>query len=113
MTNKITHTQGPWEILPEECDKPYIRIRGSVLGRRYKIANVLTPTYEGVRPEEAEETRCNARLIAAAPDLLEALKGLYEETADYLKRNNLDGINNQHMRLARIALRKALPDYET
>jgi hypothetical protein len=61
-------------MLPEECDKPYIRIRGTRLGGRYKIANVLTPTYDGLHQREAEETRANARLIAAAPDLLEALK---------------------------------------
>lgn len=69
------HTPGPWKILAEGCDKPYIRIRGSRLGGRFKIANVLTPVYEGMLSKEAEETRANAHLIAAAPDLLEALKG--------------------------------------
>ncbi len=68
------HTQGPWEALPEEGDRAYIRVRGTRLGSRYKIANVLTPVYEGVHEREAEETRANASLIAAAPDLLEALK---------------------------------------
>ena len=70
------HTPGPWQVLPEECDKPYIRVRGTALGCLYKIANVVTPTYEGVRPEEAQETRANARLIAAAPDLLKSLKAM-------------------------------------
>ena len=65
------HTPGPWGTLPEECDKPYIRVRGTVLGMRYKVANVITPIYDGVHEREAEETRANARLIAAAPDLLE------------------------------------------
>ena len=73
---KITHTAGPWQALPEECDKPYIRVRGTALGGRYKIANVMTPTYDGVHPREAEETRRNAQLIAAAPELLAALEGL-------------------------------------
>jgi len=68
------HTHGPWVALPEECDKPYIRIRGTLLGGRYKIANVLTPIYEGVHEREAKETRANARIIEAAPELLEALK---------------------------------------
>ena len=72
----IKHTKGSWEILPEECDKPYIRIRGTYLGGRYKIANVVTPVFDGVSPKEAEETRANARLIAAAPELLEALQEL-------------------------------------
>lgn len=67
------HTRGPWQVLPEEVDKPYIRIRGTVLGGRYRVANVLTPTYEGVHEREAVETRANARLIAAAPYLFAEL----------------------------------------
>lgn len=76
MIRKTTHTKGPWQVLPEECDKPYIRVRGTGLGGRYKIANVMTPTFDGVPPCEAEETRRNAQLIAAAPELLAALEGL-------------------------------------
>ena len=64
------HTPGPWQTKPEECGVPYIRVRGTVLGGRHKIANVITPVYEGVHQRELEETRANARLIAAAPDLL-------------------------------------------
>jgi hypothetical protein len=71
------HTQGQWSVLPEECDKPYIRIRGNRLGGRYKIANVVTPIYDGAGSQEAEETRANARLIAAAPELLEALQEMF------------------------------------
>ncbi len=73
MAEKAQHTQGPWAILPEECDRPYIRIRGN-LGSRYKVANVITPVYDGSTEREAEETRANARLIAAAPDLLIEVK---------------------------------------
>ena len=82
------HTPGPWASLPDECDKPYIRIRGTQLGSRYKIANVLTPVYEGAHEREAKETRANARLIAAAPDLLEAAKlviAWYEAEDDHSK----------------------------
>jgi hypothetical protein len=53
-----------------------VRVRGTQLGRRYKVANVLTPDYEGAHELEAEETRANARLMAAAPELLEALRDL-------------------------------------
>ena len=67
------YSKGPWEIKPEEVDKPYIRIRGTRLGGRFKIANVLTPIHEGDHPIEADETRHNARLIAAAPELFELL----------------------------------------
>ncbi|MEX9214572.1 hypothetical protein AB7W40_22945 [Providencia rettgeri] len=70
---EFKNTPAPWVTLPEECDRPYIRVRGTVLGGRYKVANVLTPNHEGVDPREAKETRANANLIAAAPELLEAL----------------------------------------
>jgi hypothetical protein len=70
----MSATPGPWTTLDEECDKPYIRVRGTRLGRRFKIANVLDPIYENVHPSEAEETRANARLIASAPDLLAACR---------------------------------------
>lgn len=66
------HTRGPWTVLPEEVDRDYIRVRGTRLGERYKVANVLTPTGEGVPAREADETRANARLIANAPRMLEA-----------------------------------------
>jgi len=92
------HTPGPWQSLPEECDKPYIRIRGTVFGGRYKIANVITPSYEGVHEREAVETRANARLIAAAPELLDFAK-------EWLARQGSD--NNYMTEKARAAIAKA------
>ncbi len=70
------HTSGPWMTLPDEADKPYVRIRGSVAGSRFKIANVLKPIYKDPPEWEEEETRANVRLIEAAPDLLAAVEGL-------------------------------------
>lgn len=75
------HTPGPWHVLPEEVDKPYIRVRGTIPGSRYKVANVETPTYEGVHAREAAETRANAALIAAAPDMLAALQAGLDQIA--------------------------------
>jgi len=98
------HTPGPWQVLPEECDKPYIRIRGTVLGGRYKIANVITPSYEGVHEREAVETRANARLIAAAPELLEALKAF---VADWSDDTGMSSPSYESVRLAREAIAKA------
>lgn len=73
-------TQGPWTIFPEEVDKPYIRIRGTQLGGRFKIANVVTPVYEGVHEREAQETRANARLIAKAPEMYGMLSKILQES---------------------------------
>lgn len=74
-----SHTKEPWKLLPEECDKPYIRVRGTALGGRYKIANVLTPTYAGVHEREVEETRHNARRIVAC---VNACAGLETEIVE-------------------------------
>jgi hypothetical protein len=72
------HTKGPWTLLPAESDKDYLRIRGTQLGGRYKVANVHQWRYEGmpdsIRQHDDAESMANARLIAAAPEMLEALK---------------------------------------
>lgn len=48
------------------------------------------------------------QLISAAPDLLAALKILHDETADYIKINNLgDPHHNKSMQYARDAIAKA------
>lgn len=73
---KTKYTPAPWTALPSEDGKDYIRIRGIKLGVRYKIANVLAPVYKEELEYEDEESQADALLIAAAPDLLEALKEL-------------------------------------
>lgn len=67
------HTPGPWKILPEEDGVPYIRIRGAVIGSRWRIANVLFPDYDGAPDSEIQETRENARRIVAC---LNACRGI-------------------------------------
>lgn len=53
-------------------------------------------------------SEANARLIAAAPELLEALKTLYLEVADYVEVNSLGDVHhNRSMQLARDAIAKA------
>lgn len=48
-----------------------------------------------------------AALVKAAPELFEALKGLYEDQLDYIRINNLSGAENNHwMVAARAALAK-------
>lgn len=73
MDKKPMHTPGPWQVLPEEMGKNYLRVRGTVLGLRYKIADVRNPDYEGVTDNDVQMTRANARLIAGAPEMFQAL----------------------------------------
>jgi hypothetical protein len=63
----MSHTPGPWFVIPhnqgggfEIGDKPTV-----------DTANVLCTRFEW--PEKSAEMAANARLIAAAPELLEAL----------------------------------------
>jgi hypothetical protein len=87
------HTPGPWR---------YFRGTHSVWSVEKAICIMAGP-----HKRECEERDANARLIAAAPDLLEALQMLYSETADYIRLNNLGGIDNQCMQLSRAAIAKA------
>jgi hypothetical protein len=97
---------GPWKELPEEVGRAYIRIRGTRLGCRYKIANVVCPVD---LDREIEETRANAQFIAHAPDdiryLLAELTKAREENAELrsqlavrdraiLRRNEIIEANN-------------------
>ena len=87
------HTKGPWRILPNEDDKDYLRIRGTHIGLRYKICNVLDPKHqisEKLKLHENLESQANAILIAEAPMLLEAAKlGLH--IAESWIHDQLDG----------------------
>lgn len=106
------HTPGSWIVLPEEADKEYLRIRGTRLGGRYKIANVhcvkYVGMYEAISQQEEEESLANARLIAAAPELLEALIAMEREKSDYMRLNHLgDPSNETTNKMARAAIAKA------
>jgi hypothetical protein len=55
------HSPGPWKDISESPSKTWI-------GNSYVIAEVIR------FPEQQEESKANARLIASAPELLEVLK---------------------------------------
>lgn len=64
----IKHTPGPWEVevVTSGKDEVYARIKGVAFSDGIKVG-----VYKKKLPEEA---MANARLIAAAPKLLEACK---------------------------------------
>lgn len=86
-------TKGPWRVLAEECGKDYVRIRGTRLGERYKIANVVTPVYAGVHERELTETRANARLIAESPTMFELLEKALPLIAYAYSQSHVDAEN--------------------
>lgn len=71
---KTTHTPGPWGIWGEEGtrDIPVGPDNGGLA-----VAQIIMTTASGMMNEaSAERGMANARLIAAAPDLLEALRSV-------------------------------------
>ena len=85
------HTKGPWRV---DGPNGYINQIG------------IGPSI-GAAYGAGEEVKANARLIAAAPDLLEALENLHANIAEYARINNLGGFDNQDMQQARAAIAKA------
>ena len=110
MNAQAGHTPGPWKLLPVEADKDYLRIRGTRLGVRYKVANVHHIRYEGVhavvRERDDAESMANARLIAAAPDLLEALREIFHD----VKQGAIPNADDEWWKKASTAIAKATGD---
>jgi hypothetical protein len=88
--SEIKHTPGPWVFDEDECSE--------IPALHLYCADSKNP-FHGSRSEE--ELKANARLIAAAPELLEALQRLLKgEDDEYLTPQ---GLRN----LARAAIAKA------
>lgn len=93
------HTPGPWQISKANCESGYVAIDSLVKhGSRdafYALAQVAVAEFDDEEEQVSvpcEEGAANARLIAAAPELLEACKaiaGVYEGHEDvplYVRR---------------------------
>jgi hypothetical protein len=68
---KTTHTPAPWKLLIEGSEDDCI-IRTIIIEGRPRNLSEIALVTTGSFPDEIEEA--NAQLIAAAPDLLEALQ---------------------------------------
>ena len=69
------HTPGPWEVLE---GKPGFGVNRAHLRVIVRQPDSFVPLYvaDCIREGSLDETRANARLIAAAPELLAALRNL-------------------------------------
>lgn len=89
------HTPGPWRI----DERPsHVGVLG---GDGKKVAEAWLAF------RDSETYWANARLIAAAPDLLEALQMLHDSNAEYGRINNLGGYDNNDMKASRAAIARA------
>ena len=105
MTEQTKHTRGPWKqsdrrnigwtlIEPEEG--------GAV------ICKILTRHPTGQREKgDFQEEGANAKLIAAAPDLLEALKTCRDALRDHVQYDNGESLERDGFVAATTAIGKA------
>lgn len=97
MKNKIEHTQGPWYVGRELSGTG----NWPIISNGTKIGVIYSENWgydDCCIPEK--ETKANACLIAAAPELLKALLALVGDDGDLLNAENIS--------FARDAIKKAM-----
>lgn len=77
---KTSHTPGPWKVGPEYYDNPQGDMKAVFCG---SFADTATSVARHCKPEDA-------RLIAAAPELLELIKEVKRDIAD-VAQSAIDG----------------------
>lgn len=75
----MNHTPGPWQADSEGREGWAVNYDSCA---EWSHVAVVRPNSEGSRPVDDDEAEANARMIAAAPELLAALKKLLNETDD-------------------------------
>ena len=100
------HTPGPWKVSHDVDHWPLVMGGGKI------VANVNPESFHGVVADFVEmPAEANARLISAAPELLESLVELHAAMTRY--EGDADGEptpeHGRMMRKVRSALEKAMP----
>lgn len=89
--DEVKHTPGPWQAEWPECE-----------GNRYVSSTVTTVCTETAVCVLREDQEADARLIAAAPDLLEALRELNEAFDDGLCNSGTPGFDSNRLGRAQV-----------
>jgi len=85
------HTKGPWKtVTPKSIDKRDLRFGYLDVGIVDLENKIIGETYGMVDTNNTRPAEANARLMAAAPELLEALK----KTLEWIRRPRPDGKMN-------------------
>lgn len=104
----MNYTKGPWNVRHSES-KTAFNVIGTVPGCKYKIARCpyIITAIEELDKREKDEAEANAKLIAAAPDMLQVLTNFIEDYEGWKSgendSNNVEGIYEQ----AKAAINKA------
>lgn len=101
----IEYTPGPWELGGETIDNQYpLRRYDTIIGLIFSWADGNNATYR--------EALANARLIAAAPDLLEALiaarQALALTVSCWLCKDDMNHDDEQRIQSVRALVRAAI-----
>lgn len=104
-------TKGEWKVKHSESKSSW-NVIGTVIGLRYKIARcpyMVTNNLKNINERERKEQEANAKLIAAAPDLLEALQSV-KSVIDNSEHWWIDSLEKGGFELEKIkkAINKAL-----
>ena len=99
------HTKGPWEFIrwAEGSEKFIIIAPGGVSSKRQALAEVLPIIGEG-------DSEANARLIAAAPELLEVLEAIVKRAYSNRERDHYSDTFDVPFAWAKQAIRLAKGD---
>lgn len=100
----LNHTPGPWKVIGSLDDLSVVNMDSDDLGSCdgvRRVAHVVQGGYEIPNYDEAE---ANARLIAAAPELVEALEGFIEMWGDAKSNSDLSYVADAFGETARALL---------
>ncbi len=98
----MSHTPGKWNAI---CDPPKTKLSRMALVTTPSDGRAIDATGSG---NNYAEDCANARLISAAPELLEVVKAFVEQEVDYMTRNKLGDPEQQHnVKWARAVIAKA------
>lgn len=119
----LKHTKGKWAV-KHSLTKDAFNVIGTELGGNYKIARCPYLKVETLSKEwndkEKSECEANSKLIAAAPELFEALIELRKETLNLIEHcvdqsfldwedESIDGVTDMNQKLEKAinAIKKA------
>lgn len=88
---KATYTPGPWTALWSKYDEGVVIVQAGMPSMR------VLARFDGDGDGPDEQSLADARLIAAAPDMLAALKAAREELEQYEQDATGEGYNNPQL----------------
>lgn len=106
VNSEVTHTLGPWKA---HLNAPTAAIKGHLIKTQSDPETPIAVLWEGGGTHGKPRQVANARLIAAAPELLEALTYLVKATSlnDHLSHEESLTLQFETVDKARAAISKA------